>query len=78
MKKEITFEMAMARLEEIVALLENGKAPLDESLAIFEEGVGLINLCNDKLTEAEQRVRILVANEDGTVGEAPFAPSEVG
>ena len=67
----------MSRLEEIVTLLENGKAPLDESLSIFEEGVGLINLCNEKLTEAEQRVRILVAGEDGAVTEMPFSQGEV-
>lgn len=77
MKKELTFEEAMARLEEIVSLLENGKSPLDESLSAFEEGVALINLCNTKLTEAEQRVRVLVAGEDGELTEAPFAPKEV-
>jgi exodeoxyribonuclease VII small subunit len=67
----------MQRLEEIVVLLENGKAGLDQSLAIFEEGVSLVALCNAKLTEAEQRVRILVAGEDGTPAEAPFTPNEV-
>ena len=77
MKKELTFEEAMARLEEIVSLLENGKSPLDESLSAFEEGVALINLCNTKLTEAEQRVRVLVAGEGGELTEAPFAPKEV-
>lgn len=77
MKKEMTFEQAMQRLEEIVVLLENGKAGLDESLAIFEEGVALVALCNEKLTDAEQRVRILVAGEDGASTEVPFAPNEV-
>lgn len=77
MEKEMTFEEAMQRLEEIVVLLENGKAGLDQSLAIFEEGVSLVALCNAKLTEAEQRVRILVAGEDGTPTEAPFTPNEV-
>ena len=77
MKKEMTFEAAMQRLEEIVLSLENGKAPLDESLAIFEEGVALVALCNEKLSAAEQRVRILVADEGGALTEAPFAPKEV-
>lgn len=77
MKKELTFEKAMERLEEIVLQLENGKAGLDESLAIFEEGVALVALCNEKLTEAEQRVRVLVAGEGGLT-EAPFTPNEVG
>ena len=76
MKQERSFEKAMERLEEIVTLLENGRAGLDESLAIFEEGVALVSFCNERLTEAEQRVRILIGNEEGTVTEAPFAPSE--
>lgn len=74
--KQQSFEKAMERLEEIVTLLENGKAGLDESLAIFEEGVALVTYCNEKLTEAEQRVRVLVENKDGTVTEAPFQVSE--
>ena len=77
MKKEMTFEAAMQRLEEIVLALENGKAPLDESLSIFEEGVALVGFCNEKLAAAEQRVRILVAEDDGAITDAPFAPKEV-
>lgn len=77
MKKELTFEEAMTRLEEIVSLLENGKSALDESLSAFEEGVALINHCNAKLTEAEQRVRVLVAGEGGALAEVPFSPKEV-
>ena len=40
--EKLTFEAAIARLEEIVRALESGSAPLDESLALFEEGVGLV------------------------------------
>lgn len=74
--KQQSFEKAMERLEEIVTLLENGKASLDESLAIFEEGVALVTFCNEKLTEAEQRVRVLVEDKDGTAKEVPFTASE--
>ena len=42
--KEMTFEAAMARLEEIVRALESGNAPLDVSLGLFEEGVALVKL----------------------------------
>ena len=52
---EITFEAAMTRLEEIVRALEGGNAPLDTSLALFEEGVSLVKFCNQKLDAAEQR-----------------------
>lgn len=56
MKKEQTFEQAMQRLQEIVQLLENGDAPLDESLKLFEEGAKLADLCNKKLKNAEQTI----------------------
>ncbi len=58
-KKELSFEEAIARLEELVTALENGKAPLDESLKLFEEGVKLVAGCKKQLDEAEQKVRLL-------------------
>ena len=61
------FEQAMTRLEEIVALLEGGAGGLDESIAVFEEGVGLLKVCNDRLSEAEQKVRLLLEDENGEV-----------
>lgn len=66
---EITFEAAMTRLEEIVRALEGGNAPLDTSLALFEEGVSLVKFCNQKLDAAEQKVKILQRGEDGTLVE---------
>ena len=66
---EITFEAAMTRLEEIVRALEGGNAPLDTSLALFEEGVSLVKYCNQKLDAAEQKVKILQRGEDGTLTE---------
>ena len=62
--KKLTFEAAIARLEEIVKALESGSAPLDESLSLFEEGVGLVKLCNARLDSAEQKVKILTKNPD--------------
>lgn len=73
MKKDGTFENAMKRLEEIVALLEAGKLPLDESLSAFEEGVSLVKQCNDQLQAAEQRVRILMENGDGEMSLQDFS-----
>ncbi len=66
---EMTFETAIARLEEIVRMLEGGSAPLDQSLAMFEEGVALVKLCNARLDSAEQKVKILTAGPDGSVVE---------
>jgi exodeoxyribonuclease VII small subunit len=55
----LSFEDAMKRLEEIAGKLENGKATLDESLSLYEEGIALIRHCNEKLLGAEQRIRTL-------------------
>jgi len=71
---ELSFEAALSRLEEIVRRLESGSAPLDESLALFEEGVGLVKLCNAQLDSAEQKVRLLSKNPDGTVTEGDLPP----
>jgi exodeoxyribonuclease VII small subunit len=65
--ESMTFEAAMARLEEIVRMLESGNAPLDTSLTLFEEGVALVKLCNSKLDTAEQKVKILTDAGDGTL-----------
>lgn len=67
--ENMTFEAAMARLEEIVRMLESGNAPLDTSLSLFEEGVALVKLCNSKLDTAEQKVKILTDAGDGTLAE---------
>ncbi|MBP3378198.1 MAG: exodeoxyribonuclease VII small subunit [Clostridia bacterium] len=69
-ENEMTFEVAIARLEEIVRALESGSAPLDKSLALFEEGVALVKLCNNRLDNAEQKVKILTTAPDGTLAEA--------
>lgn len=63
-KKEMSFEGAMGRLEEIVSALEKGDAPLDRSLELFEEGVKLVKLCSAKLEDAEQKVKILTCGEE--------------
>ena len=53
---KLSFERAAARIDEIVKLLERGDAPLDQSLALFEEGAKLIKNCGKMLDEAEQTV----------------------
>ena len=70
---EKSFEQSLARLEEIVRLLEKGDAPLAESLGLFEEGAGLIRSCGKLLDEAEQKVVQLRKSEDGSPEELPFS-----
>ncbi len=69
----LNFEQALARLEVIVRSLENGSAPLDDSLALFEEGIALVRLCNDKLENAQSRIKVLTQTEDGTMSESDFS-----
>lgn len=71
-KTEKSFEQSLARLEEIVKLLEKGDAPLAESLGLFEEGAGLIRSCGALLEQAEQKVVQLKKTPDGSPEELPF------
>ena len=64
-----SFEESVARLEEIVRLLETGTATLDESLKLYEEGIALVRICNDKLDSAEKKIKVLTLSEDGGVEE---------
>ena len=57
--KQPTFEESLRRLEEIVSLLDGGKADLETSLAYYEEGVKLLRRCRTTLSDAEQRIEIL-------------------
>ena len=72
-KESLSFEEALKRLEETVKALESGTVPLEESLKLFEEGVALVKLCNGKLDEAEQKVKILRKNDDGEMTEEDMA-----
>ena len=62
---EHNFEQALAELEEVVEQLESGALPLDDSLAAFEKGVGLVKFCNQKLNEVEKKVELLLKDKDG-------------
>lgn len=70
---DLKFEECLARLEQIVGALEAGNLPLEESLKVFEEGVGLARHCARYLEEAERRIEILARDEAGSVKTTPFA-----
>lgn len=63
MKQKMTFEQAIDRLAEIVQQMESGKAPLDDTLKLYEEGVKLAAFCDEKLKNAEQTVQAVTAQE---------------
>lgn len=75
---EKTFESQMARLEEIVRLLEKGEAPLADSIKLFEEGTKLSAALGKLLDKAEQKVMILQENMQGELVEQPFDAEEAG
>jgi len=67
-KKELEkkkFEEALEELEKVVERLESGELSLEDSLAAFEEGIGLVKFCNRKLTEVEKKIELLVKDKDG-------------
>ena len=66
------FEESMARLEEIVSILERGESTLDESLALFEEGTKLAAACSKQLDQAEQKILKLTKGPDGEPVETPL------
>jgi len=75
-KKNVQFEESMARLEEILAELESPDGSLDELLKLYTEGVELIRVCNEQLEQAEQRVKMLQLQPDGSVAKVDFQSTE--
>ena len=61
--KDMTFEQAMERLEEIVSMLESGKCTLDDSMKLFEEGAALTAFCTESLKKAEQKIITLTTDK---------------
>lgn len=57
--KDLSFEQAMERLEAVVDLLEKGSVPLEEAIDLYQEGMLLAKHCETKLSQVEQKVRIL-------------------
>lgn len=64
---EKNFEQAMADLEKIIRMLEEGNISLDEALQKFEEGISLARQCSEKLTQAEKKIDLLITNADGSI-----------
>lgn len=71
--EEMSFEDAMAELEQVVAKLESGQAPLDQSIDLYERGAKLKERCEGRLKDAELRVNKIIAGSDGQAkGSEPF------
>lgn len=75
-EKKTNFEDSLRRLDEIVASLEKGDAPLADSMKLFEEGTALIRRCGELLDSAEQKVVKLKKGAGGEPEEEPFDEKE--
>lgn len=65
MNRERTYEEDISKLEQLIRRLEKGDISLEESLALFEEGISLIKTCQHQLDRAAEKIQILTA-EEGT------------
>ncbi|AGI22639.1 exodeoxyribonuclease VII small subunit [Pseudomonas sp. ATCC 13867] len=72
-KASLDFEQSLAELQTLVERLESGELSLEDSLGAFEQGIRLTRDCQAALTQAEQKVQILL-ERDGELSEAPFDP----
>lgn len=71
-KKSEQFEEAMQRLQVIVERMERGDLPLEEAMESFTEGIKLVHYCHQKLEEAENKVQVLLKDQQGEWIVAPF------
>jgi exodeoxyribonuclease VII small subunit len=68
-----TFESSLEALEQIVRQLESGDLPLERSLELFEQGIRLSRECQDRLSQAERRIEVLMRDSKGGTSVSPFA-----
>ena len=74
-QSEKKFETALEDLEQVVEQLESGDLALEDSLAAFEKGVGLVKFCNQKLNEVEKKVELLIKDKEGKLQLKAFEDS---
>lgn len=67
-----TFESSLEALEEIVGQLEHGDLALEESLGLFEQGIRLSRECQERLSQAERRIEVLMRDQQGRPVVAAF------
>jgi exodeoxyribonuclease VII small subunit len=65
-----SFEERLGRLEEVATLLKDGKIPLEEAVALFEEGSKLAKTLEKELARVERKVQVLSGEDDATGGPA--------
>ena len=74
--KDLSFEEALARLENLVRELESGRIKLDDAVAAYEKAVALKKLCSDRLAAAALKVEKIEISKDGTLSTVPLDNAE--
>jgi exodeoxyribonuclease VII small subunit len=74
---EKSFESSLSELEKIVAQLEAGDLPLEQSLELFEKGIKLSRECRERLSKAEQKIEELVRNGKGELDTRDLDPQNL-
>ena len=77
-KSKLSFEQSLANLEALASQIEQGKIGLEESIAKYEEGMGLIKQCRKMLTDAEHKIQKLHERADGTLERKPMKDPSSG
>jgi exodeoxyribonuclease VII small subunit len=71
-----TFETSLEALEQIVRQLEDGDLPLEKSLELFEQGIRLSRECQERLSQAERRIEVLLRDNQGRPVTSPFSETD--
>lgn len=76
MEEKMSYEQALARLEQIIRAMENDKIPLEESLSLYEEGVRIVRRLSAELDDAERKIKILQQNAQGEIVAVDFVTED--
>ncbi|MFN0129597.1 MAG: exodeoxyribonuclease VII small subunit [Verrucomicrobiales bacterium] len=73
---DLPFEQAIERIEELVARMEGERLPLDDLIKAYDEGIRLLEVCRQRLDDAQRRIDLISQRPDGTVSLTPFSPDD--
>ena len=76
MEEKMSYEQALARLEQIIRAMENDKIPLEDSLKLYEEGVRIVRRLSAELDDAERKIKILQQNAQGEIVAVDFVTED--
>ena len=71
-----SFEASLEALEQIVRQLESGDLPLEKSLELFEQGIRLSRECQERLSQAERRIEVLLRDNQGRTVVTTYTPPQ--